>query len=230
MKFRLSDERLVILAFTLTSIVLFCLSKNMPEFLSMINTLATTLVAFIALYGINNWRNEYAVKQKAATAIEVAELAFETTNALARITDTIAFDSDLPLQNDSTFDYLTDLIFHKFNKEAKTFNNLQANRYRYNLILGKDCEELLSDIVGLISHVNTKARQHRRLMKRLSNHEKSIQHPLPDSSQIEPKYKELYERATELENMLIYIDDYYMYNEIEKLRSRIDKLAQKHLL
>ena len=231
-----SIEQRVIAGIFFTALILLWLADDRNEFLSMANTMANIVLALVALYAINSWKKEHSAKKRAEVAIDFGELAFEVTSALARVTDTIAFGSDIPQRDENSFDDFTDLIFHKFNKETTLFNELLAKRFRFGQILGADCEQLIQDIKALISHVSVKAREYRRLAKRVHDREQmqknktSFHIASPEDDEMEAKHKERYERMTALEDELIYIDGYYMFDQIEMLRSRIDDFVKTHQL
>lgn len=150
-------------------------SKQLSNWLSITNTLATLILSLVALYGINSWRNEYKNKRRFEIAIDFAEQASNTIASVEHITDPRISYTQVPDHPVLTAQNLKESRITRLKEELDSINKFGSRRYRYKMLLGNCTEDICSELIRLANGVQLACDEYVELTSRLlaSNEEES---------------------------------------------------------
>lgn len=123
------------------------------EIISIVESLAVTSAAIVAIIGINAWRREAKWKRKAEVAEEVL-LAFHKVQAAFEVIRSPAvWQDELPPDSTGSLQEKAAVTSRRFHANADAFTHLRTLRWKYHIMFPKASEEPFKEVELLLGKI-----------------------------------------------------------------------------
>jgi len=131
-----------------------------------LNQISLLVGIWIAIYGINAWKNEHIGRRNIDLAEDSLALFYEAADAIRFIRQPFSFPSetDSVVRNDNESEREFDarknasVVFIRFNQHQELFSKIYATRYRFMARIGKDKAKPFEDLNKISKEIKTAAR------------------------------------------------------------------------
>lgn len=127
----------------------------------MIESISIITVSVTAIFGFNSWRKEERWKRKYELAEDVLSMFYESDQVIRIIRSPAGFSQegksrtkgDFETKEESAIYDKAHVVFERFEKNKEVIDKLQALRFRFIAVFGKEHEGLFDELTRIINDI-----------------------------------------------------------------------------